>query len=81
MVDAESVADNVPALPDHDAHHEPHDEDQCEDPAGGSVGRPFVQVVLVQPTDTCAYSLDKARLCYRLIGLQHILHHSGCCAR
>lgn len=33
MVDAKGITDDVPALPDHDAHHEPNDEGQCEDPA------------------------------------------------
>lgn len=42
VIDAESVADNVPALPQHDAHHEAEDESQREGPARGRVGRPFV---------------------------------------
>lgn len=42
VVDAESVADNVPALPEHDAHHEAEDESQREGPARSRVGRPFV---------------------------------------
>lgn len=48
MVDPKSIADNIPALLQHDTQHEASNEYYCEDPAGGCVGRPFVQVVLVQ---------------------------------
>lgn len=79
MVDAEGVAHDVPALSERDPQHEPGDQHQREDPARGRVWRPFVQVVLVQPTNTGAYSLDEARLCYGLAALQHILHHPRGC--
>jgi len=75
VVDEEGVADDVPALEQHDARQEHAHAHQAKHPAPCRVGRHLVEPLLEHPAGGRGPPLQQAALGTAVCRLQHVLHH------